>query len=250
MRKELKEIAARRNAELSELATSGYYKNVRKAEQYVENKLAAPWRFILHLTRDDEPICDKLELSPTMIKLVHLFGRTAHNHGNDRAKPPMVKTWMPTFDAAANGGDGAMTVPRAFTKRELSRVIGASLGAVHDAVQAFRGTKPSGRARHEVHERFFSERIVFPNVGEVGVSLDITVAAQCVFPFMRSDYEYFNRYAIDMKLNDAECNRRQIEWSREAIRSKGDEPGADAEVVDIKPNAPSASGATMNDAEE
>ncbi len=197
-------------ADVKMLIAHGGYAQLRKATQYVENKLSALWRPILGIEDDDESLVDQLGFTPTMTLILHLFGRAVHHHGAARSKLPLICTWTHVMDRDSQ----RPRFPLAISKNNIAKLIGKSRSAVDEAIQRFRGKQ----AKYEV---LFDKRIAFPMFVETGIVLDIMAHPNLSFPFMLGidDYTHAGKLAQDASLNDADTNHKQRAWCHESVNA-------------------------------
>jgi hypothetical protein len=224
VKKEHREFYARWEKQVSEAVEDGYYKNLGRAEQYVTRWLLDAWELVIDLD-DAESLIKHLEMTQTMILVVHFFARGVHNHGAKRTKAPIFKTWLPVDDQ--NGDAATRRFLRAVPKRDIARLIGKSKSAVDDAIDAFRG-KPHRKTKErcESHAAFTEKKLAHPLCVDTGIMLDIMTEPQTAFCFMFEDYAYAKRFAKDSQMATAPTYHQQVVHCDEGMWAKG---GLDAE---------------------
>lgn len=215
--KELEKFERAHKASVGALVRNGGYRSLKAAERYAEHHLAEMWRPVLRIDNDDLGIVDQLEFTPTMVLILHLFGKAVHHHGTERSKLPVIDAFMPIYDRYSE----RVRFPRALSKASIASAIGKSRSAVNEAVSRL-------RAKNEKYERLYSQRVAYAMWGETGIMLDMMTHPNLSFSFMVEDYEYARRVAIDARLADSETVKKQQDWCSEATRSAVGTPQQDS----------------------
>lgn len=195
--------------DVATLADSGWYKKVDRANTYMIDHVARAWRVVGDVDDSPDSIASQLDMTPTMILIVHMFGRAVFRHGIGRFKAPTLDHWPPLWDRKAEH----LRFMKAIAKRDIARIIGKSISAVDEAISRFRG-------RGNDEPVFVRKKLAMPLYVDTGIMFNLCTSAQVVFPFMLEDYEYGKRHATDQYLAQAGTARKQSAFCGEAIASK------------------------------
>lgn len=193
-------------AGIAPIVDSGYYKDLGRAERYIDKRLGDVWRAILHVAPDDN-LMKTLGLSPAMKLVVHLFALGVLGFESNKYKAPHIQNFIPT------GDPNAPFRCRAIPKRDIARLIGKGPSAVDRAIGALRGSQGACEA-------IFANRLAVPVFTETGIMLDVMKSLQISLGFELYEYQHGKMVAEDQRINQSVTLLKQREHCDAGIRAQ------------------------------
>jgi len=192
--------------QIDRIVDGGYYAVERRWENYFDEHIAPEWQSRLRLPSDEE-LAKSLNLTKTMLGLLHLAGRGYRRHGIDR-KAPKFKCWPPHSE-----GKKDIRFYKAFPIADIAKLLGKSPSAVRMALSRFRGLQNDACA-------FRLHRLVgFPPV-KSGILLDLVLLpqdGQLSFGYQYEEYRATKEWATQKGADDIYIRSYAHEWAHVAI---------------------------------
>lgn len=196
-------------ANVEALAASKFYAGQTRANRYFAQNMAEVWA--AQFGRVGLPTPENLErrfgITPTMLRIFHLFGRTVHGVGI-KTKVHLITHWPPTrtLDAAKRP-----ILFRGVSTPDIARIIEASDSAVRGALKRIKGDESDG---------MFALRLMTVLPSDAGITLDGMFTEQTSFAFVydeqftftADEYQRAIHTVEDARVADATRTRQVIEW--------------------------------------
>lgn len=188
---------------------SGYFANRSISLRWFIKFVDVSWRHILGLGEDDDMI-DALGITPTMIDVLHFFGKGVHRVGAVGTRCPVLLHFPPIY----RRGDESIKVFRAVPKKAIAAIVGRGVSAVEEAIARF-------DARGQRDSQMLANRLAKPIAMESGICLDGIFSPQSSFGFMHEVEAYDHAEAVAQvnKLGHHTTGMKQIKWARDARRA-------------------------------
>ena len=202
------EARDRWRAHVCSLADSGYYADDGRAHRYVTQRILPLWQEAC----EAPDAAQSYRITPTLERILHLFGRGVLGHGMERGKTPRVRCWPP---ARLAPGSEAPTFYKVVPKKDVARIVGASTSAVREAFRRIRGRGADPGLQGRGLCAIVSQ--------ESGIHLDGLFDRQLPGPFalLADDYE---RGRLQAQAQESACGRyarAQVQWCEAGRASKG-----------------------------
>jgi hypothetical protein len=204
-------------ADVQRVAATGYYKSQRDAERFFNQHVRPAWIRVLRIDEEDESFEKQYRFTPTMFRMLFLFGRGVNRVAVTK-KAPLIHLWPPRHEL---GRYGDIRFFRGLSHASVAKLIGASHKAVEDGLNRFKGDKDDKNG-------LFARRLMTVISTDVGVTLDgvfriaSTPLGQTTFRFMYDVelYEQARDYARMQRVRSTDLFLRQTEWSNEGVMAK------------------------------
>lgn len=188
-------------ANVEALAASKFYAGQTRANRYFAQNMAEVWA--AQFGRVGLPTPENLErrfgITPTMLRIFHLFGRTVHSVGI-KTKVHLITHWPPTrtLDTAKRP-----VLFRGISTPDIARIIEASEAAVRAALKRIKGDDPDG---------MFALRLMTVLPSDAGITLDGMFTEQLSFAFTYDEYQRAIHTVEDARVADSTRTRQVVEW--------------------------------------
>jgi len=202
------EVLEQHLADVKKIAESGYYKTQRHAQRFFEQHVRPAWISGMAV-EEEEDIEDRFQLTPTMVRVIFLFGRCVNRIALTKSTPLITK-WPPLHQSRKTD---PIRCFMGLSQPSISKLVGASSTAVQEAFRRFKRSDSGG---------LVDRRLLNVISTEAGVVLDGVFERQTSFPF-RYELDVYERgisFAADMRVASSSFHERQTSWAREARQVK------------------------------
>lgn len=191
-------------AGLVPIVDSGYYADQRRADLFFVRHMEPLWLAELAksgLVLEADELYKRMGITPTMVLILHLFGRTVHRVGLGRKPVHMISAWPPS---RLKDPDEFPILFEGISTPDIARLIGRSRSAVSTALRRIKGDDPDG---------FFALRLATVLSSHMAITLDGMFDSQVRFAFTYDIYQRFIDIATEARISDSTRTRQTIEWS-------------------------------------
>ena len=190
-------------ADVQRIATSRYYSHDGNAFAYLSRDVAPIWGEALSVEADD--VVKIACLAPSVLRVLHFFGRAMHRKASGKSRAPLVQSLPPSR------AGGVVRTQVAYPKASIAKVCGLTVRTVEAAISTLGG-------RRGKDDMLVTNKLCCPQFLDAGIIIDGIFSRQLAWPFLYDSevYTESTNNAMRARVGMGSTANKIIAWNRVA----------------------------------